>query len=158
MSPRADARRAGPGERGATSAHELKLPEVNRVFISGRLTRDPDRRYAPDSTAVTSFDLAFHRRYRGRDGRPAEQTGYLTVVTYQRLAEVCAQYLRKGSPVLVEGRLQMREWESSPGDKRRRLEVRAEMVHFLERAPLEPAAAAPASASATERPDEGELF
>ncbi len=141
---------------------ELKVPEVNRLIISGRLTRDPDRRYAPDSTAVTSFDLAFHRRYRGRDGRPAEQTGFLTVLTYQRLAEVCAQYLKKGSPVLVEGRLQMREWEASPGDKQRRLEVRAEMVHFLERGPQESAAAGSAAAEPAPRrqnaPEEGELF
>ena len=60
---------------------ELKLPEINRVLLSGRLTRDPDRRYAADGTAVTSFGLAFHRRYRGRDGSPAEQTGFVTVMT-----------------------------------------------------------------------------
>ena len=114
---------------------ELKLPEINRVLLSGRLTRDPDRRYAADGTAVTSFGLAFHRRYRGREGRPAEQTGFVTVMTYQRLAEVCGQYLKKGSAVLVEGRLQMREWETPEGGKGSRLELRGEMVHFLERRP-----------------------
>jgi single-strand DNA-binding protein len=114
---------------------ELKLPEINRVLLSGRLTRDPDRRYAADGTAVTSFGLAFHRRYRGRDGRPAEQTGFVTVLTYLRLAEVCGQYLKKGSAVLVEGRLQMREWTTPRGDTGTRLEVRGEMVHFLERRP-----------------------
>jgi single-strand DNA-binding protein len=124
--------------------HELRLPEVNRVMMSGRLTRDPERRYAPDGTTVTSLALAFHRRYRARDGRPAEQTGFVTVMTYQRLAEVCAQYLKKGSPVLVEGRIQMREWAAPQGEKRSRLEIRAEMVHFLERRPAgtEPEAAA----------------
>jgi len=66
---------------------ELKLPEVNRVILSGRLTRDPEPRYAADGTAVTSFTLAFHRRYRARDGRFAEQTGYATILAYQRLAE-----------------------------------------------------------------------
>jgi single-strand DNA-binding protein len=114
---------------------ELKLPEVNRVMLSGRLTRDPDQRYAPDGTPVTSFSIAFHRRYRGRDGKMAEQTGYATIVTYQRLAEVCGQYLKKGSAVLVEGRLQMREWASSRGEKQQRLEVRGESVHFLECTP-----------------------
>jgi single-strand DNA-binding protein len=114
---------------------ELKLPEINRVLLSGRLTRDPDRRYASDGTEVTSFPLAFHRRYRGRDGRPAEQTGFVTVMTYQRLAEVCSQYLKKGSAVLVEGRLQMRDWSTPEGGKGSRLEVRGEMVHFLERRP-----------------------
>jgi single-strand DNA-binding protein len=112
---------------------ELKLPEINRVLLSGRLTRDPERRYAPDGTAVTTFGLAFHRRYRARDGSPAEQAGFVQVATYQRLAEVCGQYLNKGSAVLVEGRLQMREWKTPRGESNTRLEVRAEMVHFLER-------------------------
>jgi len=114
---------------------ELKLPELNRVLLSGRLTRDPEKRYAQDGTPVTSFTLAFHRRYRGRDGGYAEQTGYTTVMTYQRLAEVCGQYLRKGSAVLVEGRLQMREWTTPRGEALLRLEIRGESVHFLERAP-----------------------
>jgi single-strand DNA-binding protein len=112
---------------------ELRLPEVNRVILSGRLTRDPDRRYAADGTAVTSFALAFHRRYRGRDGKPAEQTGFVDVMAYQRLAEVCGEYLRRGNAVLVEGRLQLREWGGEQGPKKSRLEIRAENVHFMER-------------------------
>ena len=114
---------------------ELRLPEINRVVLSGRLTRDPDRRYASDGTAITTLPLAFHRRYRTREGTTAEHTGYVTVMTYQRLAEVCGQYLHTGSAVVVEGRLQMREWTSSRGEKHQSLEVRAESVHFLEKAP-----------------------
>jgi single-strand DNA-binding protein len=114
---------------------ELKLPEINRVLISGRLTRDPDKRYAQDGTPVTSFDLAFHRRFRNRDGSLGEQTGFVTVFTYQRLAEVCGEYLKKGSPVLIEGRLQFREWKNEKGERRTRLELRADMAHFLERRP-----------------------
>lgn len=113
---------------------ELRLPEVNRVTLSGRLTRDPDRRYASDGTTITRFTLAFHRRYRDANGAWAEHTGFVGVASYQRLAEVCAQYLRSGSPVLVEGRLQMREWTTTRGEKRQSLEVRAESVHFLEKA------------------------
>jgi single-strand DNA-binding protein len=125
---------------------ELRLPELNRVVLSGRLTRDPDRRYASDGTAVTSLPLAFHRRYRTRDGKSAEHTGYVTVMCYQRIAEVCAQYLHTGSAVVVEGRLQMREWANARGEKQHTLEVRAESVHFLEKAPaggeiVEPGAA-----------------
>jgi single-strand DNA-binding protein len=112
---------------------ELKLPEINRVTLSGRLTRDPEKRFAPDGTPVCSFSLAFHRRYRTREGSWEEHTGFVAVMTYQRLAEVCAQYLRTGSPVLVEGRLQMREWKTARGEKRTALEVRAESVHFLEK-------------------------
>ena len=102
------------------------------MLLSGRLTRDPDRRYGADGTPVTSFSLAFHRQYRGRDGRAAEQTGFVTVMTYLRLAEVCGMYLKRGSAVLVEGRLQMREWTTAQGEKRERLELRGESVHFCE--------------------------
>jgi single-strand DNA-binding protein len=124
---------------------ELKLPEINRVMLSGRLTREPEKRYAADGTPVASFTLAFHRRYRTREGSWEEHTGFVTVLSYQRLAEVCAQYLRTGSPVLVEGRLQMREWTSARGEKRQSLELRAESVHFLEKVP----------AGTTEAPDAG---
>lgn len=124
---------------------ELKLPEINRVTLSGRLTRDPEKRYAPDGTPVCNFTLAFHRRYRSREGSWEEHTGFVTVMSYLRLAEVCALYLRIGSPVLVEGRLQMREWKTARGEKRTSLEIRAESVHFLEKA----------SADAADAPDAG---
>src|SRR5262245_49950459 len=114
---------------------ELRLPELNRVVLSGRLTRDPDRRYASDGTAITSLPLAFHRRYRTREGATAEHTGYVTVMCYQRLGEVCGQYLDTGGAVVVEGRLEVREWKSARGDKHQTLEVRAASVHFLEKAP-----------------------
>ena len=125
---------------------ELRVPELNQVVLSGRLTRDPDRRYASDGTALTSLPLAFVRHYRTRDGAMAEHTGYVTVVCYQRLAEVCAQYLHLGSAVVVEGRLQMREWATAKGEKRQSLEIRAESVHFLEKAAGAGDAEAPASA------------
>jgi len=116
---------------------ELRLPEINRVVLSGRLTHDPERRYASDGTPVTDLSIAFHRRFRTRDGKTGEQSGFVTVKTYQRLAEVCGQYLRKGSPVLIEGRLQTRTWNTARGS-RARLEVRADSVHFLEKAPAGP--------------------
>ena len=84
--------------------------------------------------AVTGFTLAFHRHFRARDGRVTEHTGFVPVASYQRLAEVCGEALRKGSPVLVEGRLQMREWTTREGRRQTRLEIRAELVHFLEKA------------------------
>ena len=86
-------------------------------------------------------------------GTDGTHTGYVTVLTYQRLAEVCAQYLRKGSAVLVEGRLQMREWTTPQGAKRQRLELRGESVHFLEKVS---APAAPESARSAD--DESRLF
>lgn len=113
---------------------ELRLPEVNRVILGGRLTREPETRVAGDGTPITEFTLAFHRRYRTRDGQAAEETGFVVVRTYARLAEVCGQYLKKGSPVLVEGRLQMREWKGVQGPGQR-LEIRAENVHFMAKSP-----------------------
>jgi single-strand DNA-binding protein len=128
---------------------ELRVPELNRVTLSGRLTHDPELRYASDGTAITSLAVAFHRRYRTREGAMGEHTGYVTVVCYQRLAEVCAEYLKTGSPVLVEGRLQMREWTTTRGEKRQGLEIRAESVHFLEKAA---GAGQPADSAATGDP------
>lgn len=128
---------------------ELKLPEINRITLSGRLTRDPEKRYANDGTPITSFSLAFHRRYRTRDGQASEQTGFVTVMCYQRLAEVCAQFLHTGAPVVIEGRLQMREWASARGEKRQTLELRAESVHFLEKASADSATSGAASEDPT---------
>jgi single-strand DNA-binding protein len=111
----------------------LRVPELNRVLLSGRLTRDPEIRFAGDGTQVTSFTLAFNRRYRDRSGAWAEQSGFVGVVAYQKLAELCGEHLKKGSPVLVEGRLQAREWTDRQGGRQQRLEIRAENVHFLEK-------------------------
>src|SRR5437879_4262869 len=101
-----------------------RLPEVNRVLVSGRLTRDPEKRWAADGTAVTGFTLAFHRHYRGPDGRVVEHAGFVAVTSYRQLAETCGAMLKKGSPVLVEGRLQMREWTTREGRRQTRLEIR----------------------------------
>ena len=145
-------RRPAPGAAAApappaAAAPGLRLPELNRVLLSGRLTRDPDKRYAADGTPVTSFSLAFHRRFRTRGGAAAEHTGFVTVMTYQRLAEVCGQHLHAGSAVVVEGRLQMREWKGARGERRQSLELRADSVHFLDKAPAG-AGAAPAAGAA----------
>jgi single-strand DNA-binding protein len=113
----------------------LRLPEINRVILGGRLTRDPEARFAGDGTPITTLAVAFHRGFRGRQGQYQEETGYVTVRTYQRLAEVCGQRLKKGSAVLVEGRLQMREWKDGQGGRQTRLEIRAENVHFMEQVP-----------------------
>jgi single-strand DNA-binding protein len=123
---------------------EFRLPDVNRVLLSGRLTRDPDLRYASDGTQITSFTLAFHRYYKAPDGQWAQHPGFVVVKTYETLAENCGKYLHRGSAVLVEGRLQMREWTAAQGEKQQRLEIRAEQVHFLERLHTDAGPEAPA--------------
>jgi single-strand DNA-binding protein len=111
---------------------DLKVPNLNKVFLSGRLTRDPELKYTPSGTAVVSIPLAVNRRYRDQSGEWKEDTLFITVVAWQALAERCGKSLHKGSPVLVEGVLQSRSWETSDGQKRSVIEVRADRVQFLE--------------------------
>lgn len=101
----------------------------------GNLTRDPELRYVPSGTAVTTFDIAVNRAYSTQSGERKQETCYVRVVVWARRAEVCAEYLTKGSPVFVEGRLRSRSWETPDGQKRSALEVVANNVQFLRGAP-----------------------
>jgi len=109
------------------------MASLNRVFLMGNLTRDPEVRYTPKGTAVADLGLAINMVYRTQDGSDREEVVYVDVVTWGRQAETCGQYLSKGSPVFVEGRLQLDQWEDKDGQKRSRLRVRAERVQFLGR-------------------------
>lgn len=99
----------------------------------GNLTRDPEVRYTPKGTAVTDLAMAINTVYRTQEGDEKEEVTYVDVVTWGRQAETCGQYLTKGAPVLVEGRLQLDQWEDKDGQKKSRLRVRAERVQFLGR-------------------------
>ncbi len=109
------------------------MASLNKVFLMGNLTRDPEVRYTPKGTAVADLGLAINMVYRTQDGSDREEVVYVDVVTWGRQAETCGQYLSKGSPVFVEGRLQLDQWEDKDGQKRSRLRVRAERVQFLGR-------------------------
>ncbi|MCQ9207284.1 MAG: single-stranded DNA-binding protein [Omnitrophica bacterium] len=111
---------------------------LNRVFLIGNLTRDPELRYVPSGTAVTTFDIAVNRAYTAQSGEKKEDTSFLRIVVWARLAEVCAEYLTKGSPVFVEGRLRSRSWETQEGQKRNTIEVIAQSVQFLRMAQKKP--------------------
>jgi single-strand DNA-binding protein len=104
---------------------------LNRVFLIGNLTRDPDLRYIPSGTAVATFTIAVNRVYKAQTGEKKEETSFIRVVVWGRRAEVCGEYLSKGSPVFVEGRLQSRNWESQDGQKRSTIEVIADNVQFM---------------------------
>lgn len=106
---------------------------LNRVLLIGNLTRDPELRYLPSGQAVTTFTLAVNRVYNSAAGEKKEDTCFIRVVVWARRAEVCNEYLRKGSPVFVEGRLQSRTWEAQDGSKRSSIEVVAGNVQFLSR-------------------------
>lgn len=107
------------------------MASLNKVFLIGNLTRDPELRYIPSGTAVANFGLAINRVYTTQDGEKKEDVCFVDIVTWSKTAENCANYLTKGSPVFVEGRLQFRSWETEDGQKRSKLEVVAERVQFL---------------------------
>lgn len=106
---------------------------LNRVFLIGNLTRDPELRYIPSGQAVTTFTVAVNRNYTSGSGEKKEETSFIRVVVWGRRAEVCNEYLKKGRPVCVEGRLQSRNWEAQDGSKRSAIEVVANNVQFLGR-------------------------
>lgn len=112
---------------------EVKLASINKVMLSGRLTRDPELRYTPGGVAVMTFSLALNRRYKDQSGEWKEEVSFVNVVVWQKQAELASEYLKKGSAVYVEGRLQSRSWETSEGSKRSTLEVRAERLQFLDK-------------------------
>ena len=107
------------------------MANFNRVFLMGNLTRDPELRYTPSGTAVANLRIAVNRRYKNQAGEVKEETAFITVVTWGKQAETCSQFLSKVRPIFVEGRLQTRSWETSDGQKRNVLEVRASRVQFL---------------------------
>ena len=109
------------------------MANFNRVFLLGNLTRDPELRYTPSGTAVSNLRMAVNRRYKTQSGEFKEETAFITVVAWGKQAETCSQFLSKGKPIFVEGRLQMRSWETPDGQKRNVLEVRASRVQFLGR-------------------------
>lgn len=104
---------------------------MNKVFLMGNLTRDPELRYVPSGTAVANFTLAVNRPYKDGAGEKKEEVSFIRVVVWGKMAEVCGEYLAKGRPVLVEGRLKSRTWEGQDGQKRSALDVVAMNVQFL---------------------------
>lgn len=119
------------------------MANLNKVYLMGNLTRDPELRYIPSGAAVATFDMAVNRNYTAQSGEKKRETCYIRIVVWGKMAEVCGEYLSKGSPVLVEGRLQSRSWVSQEGQKRSTIEVVANNVQFL-RSKAQAATEAPA--------------
>ncbi len=107
------------------------MASMNKVILCGNLTRDPEKRYIPSGTAVAELGLAVNERVKNQSGEWVEKPVYVDIVVWDRTAENCAQYLSKGSPILVEGRLQLDQWETKEGEKRNKLRVRGDNVQFL---------------------------
>jgi single-strand DNA-binding protein len=102
----------------------------NKVILMGRLTRNPELRFTPSGTPVASFGLAVSRRFK-QNGELKEEVTFTDIVVFGKQAEHCGQYLKKGSGVLTEGRLQQRRWETEDGQKRSKHEIVAQTVTFL---------------------------
>ena len=124
---------------------------LNKVYILGNLTRDPELKSLPSGIQVATFGLATNRVYRDRDGNKQEAPDFHNVVVFSRQAELCAQFLRKGAQALVEGRLQTRSWEQD-GQKKYRTEIVAERVQFGTRPNAGEYGGAPAQPSARPAP------
>ena len=101
----------------------------NRVILAGNLVRDPETRFLPSGVAVTSFSITVNRRYKSNN-EVKEEVSFFDVSVFGKTGENCAEYLSKGRPVLVEGRLRQRSWETD-GVKRSKIEVVADNVQFL---------------------------
>lgn len=111
------------------------MPSVNQVVLAGNLTRDPELKKLAGGGAVSHLGLAVNEAYTGKDGERKEKTCFVEVDTWDKQAENCSTFLHKGSSVLVQGKLELDQWETPNGEKRSRLKVRAHRVEFLDRAP-----------------------
>jgi single-strand DNA-binding protein len=115
------------------------MANLNKVFLIGNLTRDPELRYTPNGTAVTDFGMAINRTWKGQDGERREEACFIDVTAWARQAEVIAEHCRKGRQLFIEGRLQLDSWEGQDGQKRTKLRVVAEAFQFLGPPPARPA-------------------
>jgi single-strand DNA-binding protein len=125
------------------------MASLNKVFLIGNLTKDPELRYTPNGTAVANLRIAVNRKFKDRSGELKEDTCFVTITAWDKQAEICNQYLQKGRPIFVEGILQSRSWETPEGQKRSTIDVRAERIQFL------PAGGRPAEGGAGAAAGEG---
>lgn len=107
------------------------MVNMNRVIIAGHMAKDPEIRYTPQGKAVCNFSIGVNRRYKGTDDQEKEEVSFFDIQCWGRTAEVAAEYLRKGRPVLIEGRLKQERWEAQDGGNRSKVVIVAESVQFL---------------------------
>jgi single-strand DNA-binding protein len=109
------------------------MVSLNKVMIIGNVGNDPEMRFTPNGNPVTSFRVATNRFYTTPDGERKQETDWFTIISWNKLAEQCNQFLNKGRLVYVEGRLRNRSWEGQDGQRRFRTEIIANRVTFLDR-------------------------
>ena len=106
------------------------MANFNKVLLMGNLTRDPEVRYTPKGTAVGDLAIAINDSYKAQDGTIKETVTYVDIEVWGRQAETCKQYLTKGRPIFIEGKLKLDQWEQD-GQKKQKLKVTADRVQFL---------------------------
>lgn len=111
------------------------MPNLNRVMLMGNLTRDPEMRYLPSNTAVTALGLAINRRWRNQQGEQQEEVTFIDCEAFGKVAELLNQYMRKGRPLYVEGRLKLDQWQDKEGHNRSKLKVIIESFQFIDSRP-----------------------
>jgi len=109
------------------------MPNLNRILITGNLVDDPKSSILESGVHLAKMRLASNQSYKGRDGEWHQKTCYVDVVAWRRTAELATEYLRKGSPVLVEGELESRSWQAQDGSQRSKIEIVARRLQFLEK-------------------------
>jgi single-strand DNA-binding protein len=109
------------------------MPNFNKVFLMGNLTKDPELRYTAGGAPVANLRMAINRVYQSQSGEKKEDVCFVTVVVWRKQAEAAGEYLKKGDPLFVEGRLQSKTWETEDKQKRSSMEVVAERIQFLNR-------------------------
>ena len=112
------------------------MANYNKVILAGNLTRAPELAYLPSNTPIVKFGLAINRKWTGQDGKKTEEVCFVDCVIYGKSAETLNQYVTKGSPLLVEGRLKLDTWQAKDGQKRSKHEVVVEKFQFLGKAEL----------------------
>lgn len=104
---------------------------VNKAIIIGRVGADPELKYTPSGVAVASFNLATNESYKDKDGKVVDQTDWHRIVAWNKLAEICGQYLKKGSLVCIEGKIKTRSYDDKDGQKKYVTEIRADSMQML---------------------------
>ena len=130
------------------------MASVNKVILVGNLGADPELRYTPSGKAVASFSIATTEQWGSKDGEKGERTEWHRIVAWARLGEICGEYLRKGSQVYIEGRLQTRSWEDRDGNKRYTTEIVAQSMQMLGSATGSPAKGGAAKSKEERYPEE----
>jgi len=109
------------------------MSSLNHVILMGNLTRDPETRTLPGGQVVAELGLAVNDNYKDKDGKLVEKACFADIVVWGKQAEACQQNLKKGTPILIEGRLQLDQWKTEGGEKRSRLRIKAHRIQFLGR-------------------------